>query len=613
MFKGLPFPLFLTASLPFFAAYKIAIALGKGSTLQVSYTAIALLSSVGLSAVAIQSFGSLKNVIYPYRDLFKQHRVFVYLLIGIFIFFCVRGLYLEYPGDAIAYLQRIGQANQDGAMSLQSLWTYSSVNTFFSSLQQWLVGSDYELRTKLRLIAALSACILCLATYRLALWCTQHKPSSILAVLLFLGFYGNLQISFFLYKILQGATLAMIVYLEIIPYFYSFLSNTQFRQLFTARKSSELLVMALATWVCLDCHKEKVFYLFAITLSYVFFAILMHIRQKKRPPIFSVFIFLLLAAFLIRLFALDRPPLPGYYSPLVKTWFLIGNHHVFTYWPIEANSSLLFLEFIVIALAIMLLSSYRPDSKEFFMAAIAIAPFLLFINPIVVTGLIKIASPNNLYRLMIGGLPWVFLPLACHTLQREHSIKLRYLPILFAFFGLFAYAPIYGKLPHLLNRVPTYADGRDLTPAIEYLLDESKQSEDASLSVMAPPYVNSYLAAWPNLTVSSDRWINNDVNIYGPDLAYFYSSEITADEITGVISNQGFDVIVIDRRDDLNYQSWLGRMTQHWAPDLIPTQQALFAGNSLRDYLENQPQPLFEKTLEQHGFQVYQAVAQSQP
>jgi len=54
-------------------------------------------------------------------------------------------------------------------------------------------------------------------------------------------------------------------------------------------------------------------------------------------------------------------------------------------------------------------------------------------------------------------------------------------------------------------------------------------------------------------------------------------------------------------------------MTQHWAPDLIPTQQALFAGNSLRDYLENQPQPLFEKTLEQHGFQVYQAVAQTQP
>jgi len=70
--KGLPFPLFLTASLPFFAAYKIAIALGKGSTLQVSYTAIALLSSVGLSAVAIQSFGSLKNAIYPYRDLFNS-------------------------------------------------------------------------------------------------------------------------------------------------------------------------------------------------------------------------------------------------------------------------------------------------------------------------------------------------------------------------------------------------------------------------------------------------------------------------------------------------------------------------------------------------------------
>ena len=248
------------------------------------------------------------------------------------------------------------------------------------------------------------------------------------------------------------------------------------------------------------------------------------------------------------------------------------------------------------------------------MAAIAISPFFLFANPIAMTGLIKLTSANNLYRLMIGGLPWVFLPLACDALQRDKAIKLRYLTIVFVFLGLLAYAPIYGKLPHIFSRVPAYANGQDLTPIVNHLLATSKQPENTPLNIMATPYVNSYLAAWPNFEVASSRWIVNDITRYGTagaELAYFYSPEITANEITGVIDAKDLDVIVIDQRDGLSYQSWLGRMTQHWTPDLLSSQQALFAGQSLRSYLANQSQPLFELTLEQNGFQIYQKISNS--
>lgn len=573
-----PFPIFSAACLPFFITYKIATALGKASILNGLYTAIALLGALAFLAIAFRHSGSWRDTYAQYTALFQQHRVLVGLLVSIFIFFSLRGLYLEYPGDSIYYLQRIGHANQDGPINISSLWSYIPSDTFFSSFQQWLTGHDYLLRAKLRPIAAVSASIFCLTIYRLTWWCTHHKTSSVLAVLLCLGFYGNLQISFFLYKILQGATLAIIIYVEVIPFLYEFLSERQIKQLMWSRRHV-ILILALATWGCLDNHKEKLFYLFAVALSYSFFALVKYGLAKKRPPFLLASIFLLISAFLIILFFSGKPPVENYYLPLIKTWFSFGEQTVYTYWPTATNSSLLLLDFLVIGLAILFLIIYRPYSKEFFMAAVAIAPFFIFINPIAITGLIKITSPNNLYRLVIGGLPWILLPMACHALQRDHSIKLKYLSVIFAFLGFFAFAPIYGKYPHLVKRVPDYADGQDLQPVIEHLLQTSDQSGNYLLKVMAPDYVVRYLYAWPRFIVST------------PVL------EITA------FGN--FDIVVDDCRSNLNYQSWLGGMTEHWPPDSVSRQQVC---PRLTAYLENELQPFFEKTLEQNGFRVYQAI-----
>ncbi|MEM9116374.1 MAG: hypothetical protein AAGD09_00660 [Cyanobacteria bacterium P01_F01_bin.56] len=607
--KSLPLPLFFIASLPFFLPYKIAIALGKGSILNELYTAIALLGFAVLLILAIRRPILGKSTLYQYGNLFRQHRIFSCLLILIFIFFCMRGLYLEYPGDAITYLERVGQANQDSPVNISSLWNYNSTINFFSSLQQWLVGTDYLLRAKLRFIAAFSACMLCVSTYRLSLWTVRrHQTIGVLTVLLFLGFYGNLQISFFLYKILQGATLAMIIYLEIIPIVYSFLSNIFSSKLFSSVKLFELCLITLATWLCLDCHKEKVFYLFAIIYSYVFLQTTAYSLNKRRPPVLIILIFLLIFAYIIVLFVSGKPPIYPL-PPLTHEWFSVSQYTVFSYWPSPPNSSLILLDLMIFGLAIILITNYSVQSKYFFMAAIAIAPFLFFLNPIVMTGFIKLTNPVNLYRLMIGGLPWIFLPLACYVLQRDKAVNLFYVPVVFIFLGLLAYAPIYGKLPHLLNRVPSYANGQDLAPVVNHLLEVSNRQDRVSLNIMATPYVNAYLAAWQNFSVNSSRWISNDLAVYGPagaELAYFYSSDITDNEITETINAKDLDVIIIDHRDELSYWSWLGRMTQHWSPDLISSQQILFAGHSLRSYLENQPQLIFEKTFEKNGFQIYQ-------
>ena len=118
--------------------------------------------------------------------------------------------------------------------------------------------------------------------------------------------------------------------------------------------------------------------------------------------------------------------------------------------------------------------------------------------------------------------------------------------------------------------------------------------------------MGSYLRAWPDFVPVSDRWHDNNINAGREELAYVYSAEITDSEITQILTDQDYGVLVIDRRDDLSYSSWLARMTLHWAPNLVESQQALLAGHSLRRYLEHEPAVPFVETFEKNGFEVYQ-------
>ena len=396
----------------------------------------------------------------------------------------------------------------------------------------------------------------------------------------------------------------MIAYLEAVPLLHPILLTSTFKDLFSSRKICIFVLFTGAIWVCLDCHQEKIFYIFSVVLSTSSLTMLKAFSKKSRPPLFTLIAFLATVGGLLLLFFNQKPPLNV--SPLVITsWLSIGQTTLFTYWPSSPNASYLLLDLISLGLAILILNATPGQSKLFYLATVTLAPCFFFVNPIAITGLLKITSPYNIYRLMLGGLPWIFLPVICDFRSNKREIKLGYLPGIFLILGLFAYPPIYGKLPHLFARVPTYADGSDLSPVIQHLLPLSQEAGNRSINVLSTPYVNSYLAAWPALTVASSRWLSNDPEVYGENLAYLFSSNISDTEVAQILSGPAYDVVVLDARENLVYSSWLGRMTTHWPADLIQTQRAFFNGGVLHEYLSQHPEK-YVNILNENGFQVYQ-------
>jgi len=600
------FPILIYSIIPFFILFKVISVFGKESLASSFYT----LTALALNFCLLRSLKRKENVFSLRRSLIttvRSHTSLIYVLVGLFTFFCLRGLYLEYPGDAIIYFQRVGQANQDSAAALTSLWKYNSTNTFFASFQQWLAGSDVLFREKLTLIAAISACLLCIATYWLTFWCTKSKASSIIAIFLSLAFYGNLQISFYLYKILQGATLAMIAYVEILPILYQFLLTPQMRDLWSHKKLYEFSSLILACWICLDSHQEKLLYVFAILLSASSLIVVKLILQKRRPPPIITTAVIIVIAVSIYYFFLNKG-MKELNPILVTQWLSIGSIDLFSYWPSLRNSSYILLDLVCLGIIFAILSSAKVQSKQFFMAAVALSPSFLFLNPIIITGLLKLTNSLNIYRLMVGGIPWVFLPMACNFLEKQKNIKLKYLLGIFLFLGLMAYPPIFGKFPHLLTTVPDYANGRDLSPVVEHLLSYSEETQNRQLTVLSEPYTNSYLQAWPVFEVESNRWLVTDAELYDPELAYLFSAEISEKEVANLLSQKRYEIIVLNRRHDLSYQSWLASLTFHWSPDIIQSHQALFSGENLHQYLENHPSE-YTKVLNVNGFQIYQMTA----
>jgi hypothetical protein len=602
--KAFPeFPFTVVAVFPFFFSYKVMTALGKGSLSGIFYLWIAIALNIVLLIQLFRKDIRHRYFLDPLLKIFRSHYWFVAILIALFAFFSIREIYLEYPSDAVIYFQRVGLANQDTAIDFSSLWRYDSTKTFFFSFQRWLVGSDPWFRDQLTLVGAINACLLCVATYRLTFWCTQSIVSSMIAVFLSLAFYGNLQINFYLYKILQGATLAMIIYLESIPILWRFLWTNRTHDFFRSRVY-EVIALAAAFWICLDCHQEKVLYFFAIIFSVSSLALIKSLLNKKKPPLLIGFSFLVISTVSLILFFSPNQPI-HIYSSLVTQWLSIGDINIFTYWPIPHNSSYVLLDFVCLGLILIVFTAEDINSKYFLVAAIAAAPLLCFLNPVIITGLLKFTNSLNIYRLMTGGIPWIFLPVACHYLSRYKNINLTYFPILFVLMGFLAYAPIFGKYPHLFMQLPGYATGKDLTPVVDHLLEYSYKHNETNLMILSEPYTNSYLRAWPQFQVLSNRWLSSDPELYDADLAYLFSAQISDDKISKILSQEQYDFVILNRRDNLVYQSWLGKITAHWSPYILQEHRALFSGDSLNQYLLNHPEE-YQQILIRNDFHIYQ-------
>jgi hypothetical protein len=602
--KGFPdFSFTIFSLFPFFLVYKIVTALGKGSLSGWLYLGVAIALNIIFLSQFLNKNNRLNELLKFLLKIVRTHHWFIIILTGIFIFVCSREIYLEYPSDAVIYFQRVGIANQDAPINFGSLWNYDALNTFFFSFQQWLVGSDSWFRDQLTLIAAISVSLLCIATYRLAFWCTQSTTNSIIAVCLSLAFYGNLQINFYLYKILQGATLAMIVYLESIPILWRFLSAEKIDDSLSRKRVYEIGFLAAAFWICLDCHQEKILYFFAILFSFSMLTVIKTSLDRKKPPRSIVFIFTAISAISLILFFLPKAPV-SIHPPLIARWFLIGEIDVFTFWPVPPNSAYILLDMVCLGLIFLLFTVADVHSKYFFMAAIAFSPLLFFLNPIIISGLLKLTYSQNIYRLMLGGIPWIFLPISCHYLSQKKGLNLRYLPVLFLLLGFLAYSPIFGKYPHLFMQVPGYANGKDLTPVIDHLLEYSYEHNNQDLKILGEPYTNSYLTAWPQFRVQSNRWLDSNPELYGPGLSYVFSNAISEEEIAAILVQEQYEFIVLNRRDNLDYQSWLGRMTAHWPPTIIQDHRTLFSGDALNQYLLNHPDE-YQQILIRNDFHVY--------
>lgn len=601
-----PFITYLVS--PFFFSYKITEALGRGSINHTCYLTIAILLNIYFVVISFRTFSkkSLKVLRKTFAEKIKAHSGIVVTVLFIFIFFYMRGLYLEYPGDAIVYFQRVGQSNQDSVANLSSLWNYDAQDTFFSSLQQWFTGSDSLLRSKLRFIAAINSCALCFSTYKTAYWCTQNKKSSVIAVFLSLSFYGNLQISFYLYKILQGATLAMIVYLEALP-LMQLLLISHYKDIAVPSTPSRITWFLISLWIMRDCHQEKVLYIFSALSCTSIFIVFKSYVSRRKPPTFSTLSSLVTIVLTLLLFLSDKQtsePLPNY---LVSQWLSLRSIEVMTYWPAPPNSAYLLIDIFSLGLVAIVIMNSDTKSKNFFMATVALSPCFLFLNPIAITGFLKLTISGNLYRVMLAGLPWIFLPLACNFLQDFYNIEINKLPLLMLCLGLISYPPIYGKLPHVLTPVPHHADGRNLSPIVEYLLQHASIEPADSIKILADPYVNSYLAAWPQFQVASNRWLRSDPNLYNRILSEILGSEISKADLATRIENENYQAIIINKSENNLYESWLGKVTSHWPPDLLRSHRSLFSAEKLKLCLEQNPE-YYLPSFKENGFFVYTSV-----
>ena len=250
------YPALSLAILPFFLSFKVTEVLGKGSWNSLVYSLLSLLL-IGIAGSFVL-IGKLRLQSHKVLTTLSTHKVFLCLLAILFIFFLWRGLYLEYPGDGISYFQDVGLANQDSKAALAHLWTYNGSQTFFSSLQQWLTGSGPAMREHLVLVATVNRCLLLLATYRTAYWVIRNRTMALVAALLSLGYYGTLQIILYLYKDLQGVTLAMVTYLEAIPLLFAILMQQQ------RPRWQALLAIQPLFWIMLDNHQEKLLYVITV-------------------------------------------------------------------------------------------------------------------------------------------------------------------------------------------------------------------------------------------------------------------------------------------------------------------------------------------------------------
>lgn len=601
------YPFISILFLPLFLSFKALQILGKGSLANIIYPLI-----LGLILVALSLFGSrINQLIARTQILLREHWLGVALLTACFIIFFWQGTYLEYPADPIFYLSNLSKANIDHPLPISNIFGLNKTDwRFLTSLQAWIVGGGQLLRYKLDLFTAFSKCLVLIAIYRVSFQLSGKKSFAIASSILFLGYYGNQEISALLYKDIDASTLVAIAYPELLL-ILGFLYSLTLKDLFTKNNLNILILFAFLAWILFDSHGQIAIYGLTIVLGIGFVRLVrlqslnFNLRNPSLGNLFTLLAFFCLAAIsLVAISGRQMVEIPSDY--LVEKYASFQGKDLWFYWPREPNSSVMLLDGIAIIFSIIALFNFGINSIHFFWAGVNIAPYLLFFNPVVVVGLSKLFTIHALHRVMYASQPWIYLPFACQALHQ--AFKLRLAPIVWALCGLafVPIRPIYGKLYHVfLNPMPSYANGMDLQPVVNYLFDRELKPEKQSqasreIFILGDPYVNSYLDPWKQFTVYSSRELA--VNLLTP-VAYLFNAERTPEEIADFLAENPINYIVLNQRE-FSYNSWLGEHIRHWPPNLLPTLPERFDDSALETYIQAKPNQ-FELILEANGFQLY--------
>jgi hypothetical protein len=601
------YPFISFAFLPFFLGFKGLEVLGKQSFSPVLYNYLSLALIVFLVLAFLSK--RINAIIRKSAKILWDHKIFLLVIFFLFLFFILQGTYLEYPADPVTYLGRIGLSNQDTDSNWSALWKHNTNSTFFNSFQQWLVGSGPSLRYKLDVLVAFTKCLVLIAVYKATYALSRRKDLGVYAALLMLGYHGNQEISELLYKDLNGAILGWINYSELMPILG--ITYTFRLRLLTPRILAYLLSYIFVILVMMqDSHRQMILFIIVLVFGVGFWHLLKPKIHKMRVSHLYLICSLLLLIPFIYLFLSDREfiaygnhQLPAYLHEAYGYW---RNQVLLFYWPNEPNSSFNLLDYTSIFLAIILLLNTKANSVNFFLAAANLSAYVVFFNPLVTSGLLKIVLVDAFHRIMHTGQPWLFLPLACQYLSREFKLKLDDLVKVVLVLSLVPIKPIYGKVIHLLNLIPTYADGRDLQPIVTHLFNSGSISQDRSqpdqkVQILADPYVNSYLGSWPQLGVLSPRELHMTP---GHSLYYIFNLERNFREIEQFLIEFPVDYLILNDRQ-ITYTSWIGQHIQHWPADFLATLPQRFPDEKLKEYITLHPEQ-FELELERNGFLLYQ-------
>lgn len=257
------YPFISILFLPLFLSFKALQILGKGSLANIIYPLI-----LGLILVVLSLFGSrINQLIARTQILLREHWLGVALLTACFIIFCWQGTYLEYPADPIFYLSNLSKANIDHPLPISDIFGLNGTDwRFLTSLQAWIVGDGQLLRYKLDLFTAFSKCLVLIAIYRVSFQLSGKKSFAIASSILFLGYYGNQEISALLYKDIDASTLVAIAYPELLL-ILGFLYSLTLKDLFTKNNLNILILFAFLAWILFDSHGQIAIYGLTIVLG----------------------------------------------------------------------------------------------------------------------------------------------------------------------------------------------------------------------------------------------------------------------------------------------------------------------------------------------------------